>query len=124
VGRRWVFTVPGRPIPKARHRHGQGRAYDPPKNQAYAEQVRWAALSAGLKPVKAAEVNLHIYCEDRRYGDIDNYRKAVTDALHGIAWKNDRVIWGGTTTRHLADPATARVEVEIREVNEEDYYVL
>lgn len=110
------FTVPGRPIPKARPRVVKGRAYTPAASAAYARLVLMLARRAWPKrwPLDARySVEVVVTPEDGNCGDGDNYLKACTDPLRGLAWSDDRRVkrW----VCEILEPAkdVARMDVTI-----------
>lgn len=117
------FQVPGDPEPQRRHRTGQGRAYDDPRNLVYADRVRWAWRDAGSPPIDGA-VALSVTATfkrpknhwlktgglstaGRRAGqwhtvrpDASNIGKAVEDALNGLAYEDDKLIANLRVTKY------------------------
>jgi Holliday junction resolvase RusA-like endonuclease len=109
------ITVPGDPVPLARARVGNGRHYLPARSVEYRERVQTAWMQAGrpnlgdvpltvsarfyiarlpshygtgrnadtLRPIAAAALPP---------GDIDNYAKALLDALSTLAFTDDRQV--------------------------------
>lgn len=113
-----AFTVPGKPIPKARPRtvtnqRGTRMTYTPGKCKAFERDVAWEA--------KRAKVRIHdglvamtlrfIGCGPQ--GDADNLAKSILDGLNGIAYVDDRQVeeLHIFVDRHAKPP---RTEVEIR----------
>lgn len=113
------FHVPGTPEPLRRHRAGSrgGRVvtFDDPRNQPYADRVRWAWRNdTGGESVGDVPVVLTVDCRFPRptshfrkdgglsaageravipsRADVDNLAKAVMDALNGWAWGDDRQV--------------------------------
>lgn len=108
-----AFTVPGNPIPKARARVVDGRAYTPKSTAAWEETVRLhyrGGMHAG--PLR---VTLDFRRADRRRADWDNLAKAVTDALNGVAWNDDSQIVEAHV-RKIVDRANPGVTVGIEAV--------
>lgn len=115
-----VFTVNAPPEPLRRHRAARRGdrvvAIDDPKNQPYADLIRWAWRDAGgvtlghhpielscmfiLKRPKShwmvggelSAAGLCSYLPVTRRGDLSNLIKAVEDALNGLAWDDDSQI--------------------------------
>lgn len=118
------FTVPGDPVPKARARVVQGddgrfRGVTPARTRAYEESVGWALREAYAGNPLSGPLRVTVAVFERKrapqhHGDLDNYLKAVLDALNGIAWDDDRQIVRlvGEIERGARAP---RVEVEIEE---------
>lgn len=115
---RVAFVVPGPPVPKARARVVNGHAFTPKRTADYEKHVQKCAMAALSRvawrtdaPAYALRVVVH---RAARRGDLDNFIKACSDALNGVAWVDDaRVLelWG----RMGVDPARPRVEVEIED---------
>lgn len=123
------FTVPGEPIPKgrARTRIVQPRAgkafashYTPAQTKAFESYVRLlcqAAVSQARwlwSPKDRFALTVRVFrTHEGAGGDLDNYFKAVSDAINGVAFGDDRYV--REMNASLAhDPASPRVEVEIR----------
>ena len=87
------FTIPGRPVPKQRPRLGKnGIVYTPKNCREYEKRVAAAAYTVFRRPYAgpvALEVNLFLAS---RPGDLDNYVKAVSDGMNGIAYQDDRQV--------------------------------
>lgn len=109
-----AFTVPGNPIPKARARVVNGHAFTPKTTAAWESKVRTAYTG----PVHAGplKVALHFRRADARACDWDNLAKAVTDALNGVAWHDDKQIVAAVVTKFI-DRANPGVDVEISHVD-------
>ena len=110
------FTVPGKPVGKARPRFTRrGFAYTPEKTVRYEAAVRAACIEAmkaqGVQ--KRVGVPLAIRCEfffeppteaadlapyDQK-PDGDNLLKIVKDALNGVAYDDDKRICSETATK-------------------------
>lgn len=114
------FTVPGEPV--AWQRAGvsrTGRHYTRPATRAFEAKVRTMAQHAaervGWSPTRDDRyaVTLRVYrTHESKGGDVDNYAKAVCDAMNGIAYQDDRYV------RRLEvvverDAKTPRVEVMV-----------
>ena len=108
------FTVPGRPVPMARPRVTARGTYTPKRCREYKTAVALAAKAAmnGKKPLEGAvfvEIEV-IYKPPKSWPkkkrekaelglihptsrpDLDNIYKAITDALIGIAYRDDAQI--------------------------------
>jgi Holliday junction resolvase RusA-like endonuclease len=96
------------PLPKGRHRTGNGRPYTPERTRTYEHAVRTLARCQ-LGPITpfAGDVGADIvfYRKGRRRADLDNLEKAFLDALNGFMYIDDkqivdkrgRVIYGHAT---------------------------
>lgn len=133
------FTVYGEPVAQGRPRaaavNGQVVMYDPQKSRDYKYYVRLAA--AQHKPPKPLEGELEVVIDVYRSipksmpkrkrqlalqgkirpvtkPDVDNYVKAIKDALSGIIWKDDKQVVSLTVRKWYSD--MPRVEIDIEEV--------
>ena len=135
------FTVPGEPHGQARPRftaaHGYVQTYDDDKSRNYKTHVRLIAKTAmkeqGWKFAESDEgigVNVYAYMgipkkankqfrADAEKGierplktpDVDNIFKAVTDALSGVLFKDDKQIIHARVEKYYSEEP--RVEVEV-----------
>lgn len=79
-----AFTVPGKPIPKARPRVVGGRAYTPETTAAYEQAIALRATQAMRgRPAMAGPVGVAVLFErtDRVQCDLDNLVKAALDGI-------------------------------------------
>lgn len=131
------FTVYGEPVAQGRPRfstqHGFVRAYDPKKSKDYKAVVRAAALDVcPQRMLGPLEMSVDIYRgipkswskkkqEQAEQGlikpilkpDVDNYVKAVKDALNGVCYVDDSQVVVLFISKHYSkDP---RVEIVIKE---------
>ena len=130
-----TFTVPGRPVPKARPRVVNGHAYTPRETAAYEAAVRWCykAVARGAEPLRvpcAVEMvfRFPIPASARRKTmpdkikagepytsrpDADNLAKAILDALNGLAFADDALVVEISARKEYGEPGA---EVTITEV--------
>ncbi len=114
------LVIPGRPIPKKRPRlnskNSRSYVYTPPETAEYERKVGWYALQAakGKSFSNDIAVFIKLYFKDRRFGDVDNYGKALLDAIQGIVFDNDKQVAKLHIERYIDD--NERAEIEIREV--------
>ena len=114
------IVVPGEPVTWKRARRGPGHSYTDPADAAHREKIRAYARNAGIRQPFVGRVRLDALFFtaldplDPRVGDLDNYEKAVKDALQGIAFANDRQVCEG---EKLKDQDAARPRTEIRVVS-------
>lgn len=133
------FTVPGEPCAQGRPRFttigGYARAYDPAKSKNYKSFVKLIALqemdSQAWKytelPIKVS-ITAYLQCPKskskkfreaalsgkeypNKKPDVDNLFKTITDALSGVAYKDDKQICLGVISKFYA--AEPRVDVKI-----------
>lgn len=133
------FSVPGEPCAQGRPRFttigGYARAYDPAKSKNYKSFVKLVAMEAMEKqgwrytelPIKVT-IAAYLQCpksKSKRFReaalsgkefpckkpDVDNLFKTITDALSGVAYKDDKQICLGVVTKFYA--AEPRVDVKI-----------
>lgn len=136
------FIIPGKPQAKARPRFSNGHAYTPDKTTAYEAAVAWAYKSAAAKANKqpyAGDVPLsltviaHMPIPSSRpkyqriamddgsimptgRPDWDNIGKIISDALNGIAYKDDAQIVDARVIKVYSN--VPHVEVQIKEAAE------
>lgn len=111
------FTIPGRPVPKARPRVGRnGCIYTPGKSRAYEQQVAVVGRLHCSRPLKGpVELRLKVYLKTPG-GDLDNYIKSIQDSLNGITWHDDRQVKKLAASLMVDKYAEERAEVEIRKI--------
>lgn len=112
-----TFTVPGRPVPKQRPRVGKnGNIYTPGRCRCYERQVGIYAKQAFRQPF-TGPVELEVTCYfTSRPGDLDNYVKAISDGLNGVAWLDDRQVVSLRASIRVAAKIQERAEVAVRKV--------
>ena len=107
------FSVPIQPLPFKRVMTNGKRRYNDPRYSEFKATVAlfgWRAMD-GHEPFNGA-LKLHADFYKRtpknprsqRWGDGDNFLKAVMDALQGICYENDAQILQGTFTKNHGDP--------------------
>ena len=119
------LTIPGRPVPYARTRHGkQGVPIVAPKQRAYRKHVaacmQRAMLEAKLREpmLGALDVELDVHVEDMRCGDASNYAKLVEDVGNKLLWVDDVQIVRLLVRRWL-DADNPRTRVVVRQLKVE-----
>lgn len=124
---RFDLTIPGDPVPKARPRVLNGHGVTPVQTRSREDYIRnlFTQEYPGVKPLECpVEITMRFYMPDHRTRDFDNLAKLVTDALNGLAYKDDRYITTaiiykilpsihvpgvkGVRKRHQGDPLTDR----------------
>ncbi len=124
------FTILGEPVPKGRPRsaimHGRNgkaflRVYTEAETEAYERTVRahaqLAVNEAGWAWSENDRFSLVMRIVRKHYdagGDIDNYEKAVMDAMNGIVYADDRHVRAKGTAFLEPDRECQRIEVEVR----------
>lgn len=138
------FKVNEEPVAKARPRFTKrGHAYTPKKTEDYEESIKFAFMSQTCErmPVYSKGVPLEVkaifaksvpksYTKKKREAclngdllptgkaDLDNYLKAVLDALNGLAFEDDSQIVMTTAEKIYAE--VPYVAVQIRAIDELD----
>ena len=108
-----IFDI--EPIPKGRPRFTRfGGVYTPPMTRAYESTIAYMARQYFKKPLEG-DVRLTITFRVKRMADLDNLVKAVTDALNGIVYNDDRQIVEIHAFR-IKDKLHPCVECKIEEV--------
>lgn len=91
------FMIPGKPVPKARARVMRGGwTYTPKRTLQFEKMVKLTALAArqAIKlSISGGSFRLLVFCygADPR-SDWDNLGKAISDALNGVFWEDDRQV--------------------------------
>jgi Holliday junction resolvase RusA-like endonuclease len=135
------IVVPGEPVPQARpivvHNRYGAHGIDPPKSRAYKQLVKlYARQQWHEEPLCGPlRVTVCIYRsiqvsgskalkQRKRDGverptvkpDVDNYYKAVSDALTGIVWQDDNQIVSIDVSKFYDDGGGPRVEIQVEEI--------
>jgi Holliday junction resolvase RusA-like endonuclease len=113
------FTVPGRPVPKARPRIGQGHTYTPQTTKEYEARVAYAALEAmspesrtvPLFEVAHIAVSINVCIVGK--ADVDNIAKSILDGLTGVVWKDDNQVFDLHIRKRLTTRELERAEITI-----------
>ena len=95
------FVVPGEPVPKARPRMGRGgRVYTPARTVNFEKRVAICAANANPE-IFTGSVAVRIWIslpmtkkqvERISRADLDNYAKAIMDAMSQIVYTDDRQV--------------------------------
>lgn len=133
------FTVYGEPVAQGRPRatsvNGHVRLYDPKKSRDYKQYIRLVAsehkpdkLFEGPLSMKVAiyKPTLKSFSKKKRQAaekgeirpttkpDVDNYIKAIKDALKSVIWKDDSQVVELHVSKWYSE--NPRIEVEIEEI--------
>lgn len=94
-----IYNIPLPPVAKARPRLGRHSVYTPEKTKVFENTIRMhAKLQGAQKIVGPLAVSFWFYLQKpkkckRSYPcvrpDLDNYIKAVMDAMNGVLWDDD-----------------------------------
>lgn len=121
-----LILISGEPVPAARPRFGNGRAYQPKRNAEYRQRVQAAARAAmkGSPPMTGAiEANVKLFRRfkptARNYGDFDNHAKALFDGMNQIVFEDDRQIVRCLVEK-FQDKVNPRTEVTIRKLTNDN----
>ena len=111
------FTVVGPPVTWKRAARQGRRTFTNPDLAAYQTSVRYEAMAAFLSQPswqtdQRYRLELTVYAATRKRADVDNYAKAIMDALNKLAYADDSQVDELTVTRHV-DPSEPRCEVTI-----------
>lgn len=87
------ITIPVKPRVKERPRFGRGKVYTTKRTSDFEKHIKQECCLAGFKPIEGF-VKLTLVVSGKLRGDVDNYLKAVGDALNGVAYSDDKnVVW-------------------------------
>lgn len=134
------ITIPGEVIPKGRPRFsrhgGRVRTHTPAKTLNYERVVKMHAIQQKPKDIitEAIEVNIIVsktppkswskvkqkratdgILKPVNKPDVDNYAKALLDAMNGIVFKDDNQIVKLTVSKEYAEEPKAVVRIKITE---------
>lgn len=104
VGRIYMLSVPGEPVPKGRPRVYNGHGITPKRTLEAENNIRrrWISQYPNMQPLTGdIHISIDFYMPDRHVKDWDNLAKLVTDALNGIAYADDRQIVTAIVTKWL-----------------------
>lgn len=114
-----IFTIPGDPATKARHRsairNGRIHNYSDPKMVKAQRNVSnhyLAERGPGPAGTMGFGVGMDFYVETKQRRDVDNYVKLVLDGLTGLAWVDDcQVTEISARVHHKSDDPRSVVHV-------------
>jgi crossover junction endodeoxyribonuclease RusA len=111
------FVIPGNPIPKARPRVARGHAYTPKRTTDAEDVVKLYAKRARVRCLAGpVRLSLSFYRDSAQPCDLDNLVKLVSDALNGIAFKDDRQVVVLSALKAI-DRENPRTEVAIEDAS-------
>jgi crossover junction endodeoxyribonuclease RusA len=89
------FEVDGPPVVEGDD--GKKRGVTPKRTRDYEERVGWCFRESYAGAPQAGPVTVWITLweaarPEHQQGDLDNYEKAILDALNGLAWVDDRQV--------------------------------
>lgn len=117
------ITLPLPPSLNAAYRsvtiRGYGRVLLSKVGRRYKEDVMLALQGSGSLGDARLAVHYTYYFKDRRKNDLANREKLLSDALEGILFDNDNQIDLMVLERGGIDKDNPRVEIEIREIDNE-----
>ncbi len=118
-----AFTVPGRPVPKARARITQRGNYTPAATKQYEAMVSmYAQIAMAGRPLLEGPLYMFLLFKmpkpkklTRKYPSVkpdkDNLEKAYSDGMNGIVYKDDSQITHGTVWSIYDDEPGVEVAV-------------
>lgn len=119
MARRFIFTVPGRPRPKARPRFAKGRVFTPAETLEYEARVREHAAFMFDKPLESDDLKAYIdvFVKGRNHADLDNFVKSILDGMNRTAYLDDKQIKHiDANLLFVASKDDERAEIIIEEV--------
>ena len=126
------FTVEGKPVGKARPRVTKRGTYTPTKTKNYDQLVQWSYKNKYKdKPLEGplrVDITFYMYIpkntskirRERKIAreilptkkpDWDNMAKSITDALNGLAYKDDNQIVETHIYKYFSDKPRAEVRI-------------
>lgn len=140
-GMTYTITIPGEPVAKARPRMTKhGHTYTPKRTVDYERMVQtlFHAEHGSPKLEGALTLELDLYfsipkstrkkdvpamrtgqIRPTKRPDLDNILKAISDALNGVAYKDDSQIVAAVVQKFYGDEARAEVRISKMEVDNE-----
>ena len=124
------FKIESDPIPLARARFGKKGFYLPARSRQYRELIQAAVqaqLPENFTPFKDEIIlRLKVYrkckIDSRRFGDLDNHIKAVSDAVQNILFDDDAQVVTIEAGKFYSD--RPRLEFEIKKAVNDDLVLL
>lgn len=114
------FTIPGRPVPKARPRmavHGrEAYIYTPDKTKNYEELVKWVSRLNVKRPLRCpVEIEANLYFKGKQTPDLDNCLKSLLDGMNKAVYDDDSQVKRIIAEMHqVPHKKMERAEVKIR----------
>ena len=118
------FRVPGEPVPMPRPitvtKAGKTWTFSGNKaSRQYAKDIRMCCYRVSLQPHHFDAASLKLFLWTEKKVDVDNVAKAVMDALTGVLWDNDKIVWNLNVVRMDGVGAHQSSETEIEVIGEE-----
>lgn len=114
------ITAPIEPVPFPRPSSNGKRRFNPTRYTKFKEALGLFARRAmsGRAPLTGAiKITVDVYKKiiptALKFGDWDNHAKAVSDALNGICYVDDKQIISGTINLHKGNPL---IKIELEEL--------
>lgn len=102
--------VPYRPHPLQRARHGNGRTFDTPANEAAKTLILWHTRWKHQPYEGPVRITIECYFTNpKRSGDVDNLAKTVLDAFNEVVIQDDRQVWSLTVSKYVGQQQDATV---------------
>ena len=113
------FTAPLEPVPFPRPASNGKRRFNPPRYTEFKDALGLYAITAmqGRAPLQGAiKITAHVYKKiiptALNFGDWDNHGKAISDALNGICYVDDKQIVEAHIYLHKGTP---HIDIELEE---------
>jgi len=118
------YTIPMRPVPKARPRFGRGKVFTDPKTTIAERFIKKCLIEQGAQPLDGplclkirfvyqrpkGKEHRGVYFKTTR-PDLDNLLKLVKDAGNGLLWKDDNQVCSVFTCKVLEEKDCIEMEV-------------
>lgn len=112
---KFSFSIPGKPVPKARPRIGRGgHVYTPsqPAEKALGREILVAMAQCGCKRISGPIWAKLTFCGASPLADLDNLLKHFMDAANGVLWNDDRQVVEIHARKIKGGEAYTSIEVE------------
>lgn len=109
------FVIPERAVPTFHKDQPNSYGYKPPETRKFQDFVKLKAKKARPEhwPMTLKyQIVIRPYYPDGRHADITNVVKVVEDALTGVAWRDDRLVFSQRNDKYIR-PDRECIEIEI-----------